>query len=53
MAIKGRKTAMSAEDNKIGGLNVYHDEKGRPVYLNRMNHVGYVLTCLLYTSRCV
>ena len=44
MAIKGRKTAMSAEDNKIGGLNVYHDEKGRPVYLNRMNHVGYVLT---------
>lgn len=33
MAIKGRKTAMSAEDNKIGGLNVYHDEKDVPYIL--------------------
>lgn len=44
MAKKGRKTAAAVDDNKIGGLNVYHDEKGRPVYLNRFNHVGYVLT---------
>lgn len=44
MATKGRKTVISSDDQKIGGFNVYRDEKGRPVYLNRLNHTGYVLS---------
>lgn len=44
MATKGRKTVISSDDQKIGGFNVYRDDKGRPVYLNRLNHTGYVLS---------
>ena len=44
MATKGRKTVISAEDNKIGGFNVYRDDKNRPVYLNRRTNIGYVLS---------
>ena len=44
MSATGRKVIISDDDKKVGGFNVYRDDKGRPIYLNRMNHTGYVLT---------
>ena len=44
MAQIGRKTTQLPEEEKIGGIGVYHDDKGRPVYWNRFNKTAYVLT---------
>lgn len=44
MATKGRKAIVSNNDDKIGGFSVYRDDKNRPIYYNRFNHNGYVLS---------
>lgn len=44
MAQQGRKTKVTPEDQKIGGLGVYRDEHGRPVYWNRWNKTAYLLS---------
>ena len=44
MAQIGRKTTQLPEEEKIGGIGVYRDDKGRPVYWNRFNKTAYVLT---------
>ena len=44
MAQIGRKTTITPEEEKIGGIGVYRDEKGRPVYWNRFNKTAYLLT---------
>lgn len=44
MAKKGKKTLANEQPVKVGGINVFQDEKGRSVYFNRFNKKGYVLT---------
>lgn len=44
MAIKRKKKAAKDQQLKVGGINVYEDEKGRTIYYNRFDHNGYVLT---------
>lgn len=44
MAKKGKKTLANEQPIKVGGINVFQDEKGRSVYFNRFNKTGYVLT---------
>lgn len=44
MATKGKKAVISNDDEKIGGFSVYRDDKNRPIYYNRFNHNGYVLS---------
>lgn len=44
MATKGRKTVTTDTKNQVGGFSVYRDDKNRQVYLNRLNHIGYVIT---------
>ncbi len=40
----GKKTNISNEDASLRGFNIYHDNKGRPIYRNPLNKTGYVLT---------
>lgn len=43
MAKKGKKTIINKKAAAAGGINIYHDDKNRQVYLNRLDHTGYVI----------
>lgn len=43
MAKRGKKAVSDKRTVAAGGINIYHDDKNRQVYLNRINHIGYVI----------
>lgn len=40
----GKKTTISNEDASLRGINIFRDNRGRPVYRNPFNKKGYILT---------
>lgn len=44
MAKKNFKIFANPADTTLSGLNIYKDKKGRNVYLNKFNKMGYIIT---------